>query len=302
MTISNQHAVIFNRIEAISQFINIQYARAERATLKELARKIKVPYESIAFHLAEWLKYSIRYDAPANIIHKLSVFFTAENVRPSQLLEIGLTSSEKITIHQASRRFDLPGYTYIKIFKDLMLATEEGVANVKAQLETTWAIAYGCLKSFGAVQDSEWEKANIDMGLSLFGHGMIYGRQNQSFHNDHVSIGIMWGNNTIESHEQYKDIDVNNQEIVCLAPKEENVEQRAHRKMCCDALNHFVKDMAEKGLTLVSVHTQAMFEPETSSEKRRRVPTLQFVNPADAMVKITITLHDLNNVGKFILN
>lgn len=298
-----QHQELFARFQSIEAFIGTKFAQCQRTTLKELARKIKVPYDQITVHLNQWLNYAIRHEANSNMIHKLGVFFTDQHQRPMEFKELNLSTDEKRRIHLVSRQWDLPGYTYIKLLKDLMIATPESRANIKEQLVTSSYTVLTNLQSMGLVHKEEantpidWDQFITPLRFGNGGNTPVY-----KFTNGTVDIWMHWARKTHEQHEAHKAIVSTDQEIICLAPDDETTEQRTTRKEACDELNKFVSNMATMGLILTNVTTQTDFNSEVEGSGRKKFPTLHFTNPNDAMVDVMVKFLTFGEYGKFILN
>lgn len=297
-----QHSQLIVRFQAIEAFVETKYTNNQRATLKDLARKIKIPVDTLVYELNLWLNYAVRHEASANMIHKLGLFYSETHVAPKEFRDIKFTSEERRRMHAVSKQWELPGYTYIKLMKDLMLHNPEMKERIIEQLKTTAYSAFSTLANLDlhtktvCLQFDNWEKYATPLMVGN-GNTPIF-----RYNSEEVDVWMHWARKTVEQHEAHKAIDVNNQEIICLARTDETVEQRAARKDACKLVNEFVKRMAVMGLILTKVTTRIDFDRHTTRPGDSKPPVLHFTNPNDAMVDIHICLETMGGYGKFILN
>lgn len=301
--IAIRHNEMITRFKAIEAFVETKYANEERATLKELARKLKIPQDSIVYELNLWLKYCVRHDAPSNMIHKLGLFFSEDHICPKDLRAVSFTSEERRKMHTVSKQWELPGFTYIKLMKDLMLNDPDMHKRIGEQLATTEFCMTTLLRVMGLVTDKDtenttnWEDYIQPLHVGNGNRCNVY-----SLRNENIDVWMYWARKTVEQHEAHKLIDPETQEIICLAPDNESIEKRLERKHACSRLNTFVKEMNKMGMILTKVTTQTDFIACNPDSGKKKYPTLHFTNPNDAMVDVSIKFMTFGEHGKFILN
>lgn len=305
-SIVQQHNALYTQFKNVDEFIKTKYAKGERVTLKELARVVKVPVTQAEAQLALWVENTIRFDHQSNSIHMLCIFYSAEHVRPRELLNLSLTAKEKSHIHQASRTLHMPDFTYVKMYKQLLTTMRPGVMDVVRQLTLTEAAIKTGLQLMWQIGMEEEFTIIGDITNTVHHPTTMTGTlaRQPCFSNDNVMVSMKWGGKSIEKHEQDKLIDPTTQEIICLAPDNETPEERLARKEKCSTFNRYIEHQAMLGLRLTAVTTVTHYQtpPEKVAGKDTRYPAFHFTNMEDAMVEVTVHFKSMAGIGKFILN
>lgn len=305
-SIIQQHNALYTQFKNVDEFIKTKYAKGERVTLKELARAVKVPLAQAEAQLARWVENTIRYDHQSNSMHMLCIFYSAEHVRPRELLNLSLTAKEKSSIHQASRTLHMPDFTYVKMYKQLLTTLRPGVMDVIRQLTLVEAAIKTGLQLMQQIGVDEEFRIIGDITDAVYHPTTVTGNlaRQPCFANENVMASLKWGCKSIEKHEQDKLIDPTIQEIICLAPDNETPERRLIRKKRCNMFNQYIADQAKLGLRLTAVTTVTPYQtpPEKAAGKDARYPVFHFTNMEDAMIEVAVHFKSMAGIGKFILN
>jgi len=300
--IREAHQVLMTKLRYINEFIQTNYLRNTRRKVSDLADELDITIDELVDLMNVWLRNTIREEsAKANIIYKLGLFFSESHKRPKIFSKIDFSSRERYRMQLASQQLELPGYTHVSLFREMMLADDAGKKNIAAQIYQAWDVTNQALIDNGFIEKTTEIKFDFNPETQLKpwdnSTPVNYGISVSSSGNEDVGIVMQWGRHTYAMHDKLISVDPAEYNLICLTPENQTPEKRKERLHHTANLNAFVLDMASKGMFLSKVH--CLSNPLTDKVQR---PLLGFINKGDAMVEMIITFKKIENVGKFILN